>query len=54
MARKKKEKLDINEIKSKRIDSRPFSEISDLKIHRRSKKKKRIKSQKKRNHLQKG
>ena len=42
MARKKKEKLDINEIKSKRIDSRPFSEISDLKIHRRSKKKKRV------------
>ena len=42
MARKKKEKLDINEIKSRRIDSRPFSEISDLKIHRRSKKKKRV------------
>jgi len=42
VARKKKEKLDINEIKSRRIDSRPFSEISDLKIHRRSKKKKRV------------
>ena len=42
MARHKKEKLDINEIKSKRIDSRPFSEISDLKIQRRSKKKKRV------------
>ncbi len=41
MARKK-DKLDINEIKSRRIDSRPFSEISDLKVHRRSKKKKRI------------
>ena len=34
MARAKKEKVDINEIKSRRIDSRPFSEISDLKIHR--------------------
>ena len=42
MARAKKEKVDINEIKSRRIDSRPFSEISDLKIHRRSKKKKRV------------
>ena len=42
MARHKKDKLDINEIKSKRIDSRPFSEISDLKIQRRSKKKKRV------------
>lgn len=42
MARAKKDKLDINEIKSRRIDSRPFSEISDLKIHRRSKKKKRV------------
>ena len=42
MARKVKEKKDINEIKSKRIDSRPFAEISDLKIHRRSKKKKRV------------
>ena len=42
MAKRKKEKVDINEIKSRRIDSRPFSEISDLKIHRRSKKKKRV------------
>lgn len=42
MAKAKKEKVDINEIKSRRIDSRPFSEISDLKIHRRSKKKKRV------------
>ena len=42
MARAKKDKVDINEIKSRRIDSRPFSEISDLKIHRRSKKKKRV------------
>lgn len=42
MARRVKEKKDINEIKSKRIDSRPFAEISDLKIHRRSKKKKRV------------
>jgi len=42
VARAKKEKVDINEIKSRRIDSRPFSEISDLKIHRRSKKKKRV------------
>ena len=42
MARKKKEKIDINELKSRRIDSRPFSEISDLKVLRRSKKKKRI------------
>lgn len=32
----------INAIKSKRIDSRPFSEISDLKVKRKSKKKKRI------------
>ena len=38
----KKEKVDINELKSKRIDSRPFSEISDYKVLRRSKKKKRI------------
>ena len=38
----KKEKLDINERKSRRIDSRPFSEISALKVNRRSKKKKRI------------
>ena len=37
----KKEK-DLNEIKSRRIDSRPFSEISDMKVRRRSKKKKRI------------
>lgn len=39
---RKKDKLDINELKSKRIDSRPFSEISNLKVQRRSKKKKRI------------
>lgn len=39
MARKEK---DINAIKSRRIDSRPFSEISDYKILRKSKKKKRI------------
>ena len=38
----KKEKIDINELKSKRIDSRPFSEISEYKVLRRSKKKKRI------------
>lgn len=38
----KKEKLDINERKSRKIDSRPFSEISNLKVTRRSKKKKRI------------
>ncbi len=38
----RKDKVDINELKSKRIDSRPFSEISDLKVQRRSKKKKRI------------
>ena len=37
----KKEK-DINAIKSSRIDSRPFSEISEYKVLRRSKKKKRI------------
>lgn len=37
----KKEK-NLNEIKSKRIDSRPFSEISEYKVLRRSKKKKRI------------
>jgi ABC-type glycerol-3-phosphate transport system permease component len=42
VAKRKKEKVDINEIKSRRIDSRPFSEISDLKIQRRSKKKKRV------------
>lgn len=39
MARKEK---DINAIKSRRIDSRPFSEISNMKVMRRSKKKKRI------------
>ncbi len=33
---------DINAIKARRIDSRPFSEISDLKVKRKSKKKKRI------------
>lgn len=38
----KKEKLDINERKSRKIDSRPFSEISNFKVTRRSKKKKRI------------
>ena len=37
----KKEK-DINAIKSSRIDSRPFFEISEYKVLRRSKKKKRI------------
>lgn len=40
--KKKKEKLDINEIKSRRIDSRPFSEISEYKLLRRSKKRKRV------------
>ena len=39
MARKEK---DINAIKSRRIDSRPFAEISNMKVMRRSKKKKRI------------
>ena len=39
MARKEK---DLNAIKAKRIDSRPFSEISELKVKRHSKKKKRI------------
>ena len=39
MARKER---DINAIKSKRIDSRPFSEISALKVRHRSKKKKRV------------
>ncbi len=39
MARKER---DINAIKSKRIDSRPFSEISALKVKHRSKKKKRV------------
>lgn len=38
----KKVKLDKNERKSQRIDSRPFSEISDVKIKLRSKKKKRV------------
>lgn len=38
---KRKEK-DLNEIKSRRIDSRPFDEISEMKVRRRSKKKKRI------------
>ncbi len=38
----KKETIDINEKKSRKIDSRPFSEISNLKVTRRSKKKKRI------------
>ena len=33
---------DLNAIKAKRIDSRPFSEISDFKVLRKSKKKKRI------------
>jgi len=37
-----KKDRDLNAIKSKRIDSRPFSEISDFKVHRKSKKKKRI------------
>ncbi len=40
--KKKKEKLDRNERKSQRIDSRPFAEISELKVRMRSKKKKRI------------
>ena len=39
MARKER---DINAIKAKRIDSRPFSEISALKVKHRSKKKKRV------------
>ena len=39
MARKEK---DLNATKAKRIDSRPFSEISELKVKRHSKKKKRI------------
>ena len=34
-----KKERDINAIKSKRIDSRPFSEISALKVRHRSKKK---------------
>lgn len=38
----KKDKIDINEKKSRKIDSRPFSEISNSKVTRRSKKKKRI------------
>lgn len=38
----KKQKLDRNELKSRRIDSRPFSEINTFKIKRRSKKKKRV------------
>lgn len=38
----KKKKKDRNEILSDRIDSRPFSEINELKIHLRSKKKKRV------------
>ena len=33
---------DLNAIKARRIDSRPFSEISDFKVLRKSKKKKRI------------
>ena len=33
---------DLNAIKARRIDSRPFSEISDFKVKRKSKKKKRI------------
>lgn len=37
-----KKERDINAIKSRRIDSRPFAEISDLKIKHKSKKKKRI------------
>jgi len=39
MAKKDK---DMNAIKAKRIDSRPFSEISNLKVYRHSKKKKRV------------
>ena len=35
-------KLDRNERKSQRLDSRPFAEMSDLKLKMRSKKKKRI------------
>jgi ABC-type glycerol-3-phosphate transport system permease component len=38
----KKAKLDKNERKSAHIESRPFSEISELKIKLRSKKKKRV------------
>ena len=40
--RVKRSKRDVNEIKSARIDSRPFSEISNSKVYRRSKKKKRV------------
>ena len=36
------DKEDLNGIKSKRIDSRPFSEISEYKLLRRSKKRKRV------------
>lgn len=39
MAKKQK---DLNAIRSRHIDSRPFAEISELKVHRRSKKKKRL------------
>lgn len=38
----KKNKIDKNERKSRRLDSRPFSEINMFKVKRRSKKKKRI------------
>lgn len=40
--KEKRVKKDRNEIKSQRIESRPFSEISELKIRLRSKKKKRV------------
>lgn len=39
---KQDKKMARNELKSSRIDSRPFNEINDLKIKMRSKKKKRI------------
>ncbi len=38
----KKSQEEINERKARRLESRPFSEISDLKVQMRSKKKKRI------------
>lgn len=38
----KRKKLDKNEIRAKRIDSRPFAEINAFKIKRRSKRKKRV------------
>ena len=42
MAKKTKKEKDLNQIRAKHVDARPFSEINSLKVYRRSKKRKRI------------